>query len=97
MEDDAPGISIVGGDVPDVFADEALDFDIVNGTLRIRFGVAKRAGSTMPSDQQLVHIGRQIMPLESGQRLAIGLYDMLKNAGYDPASALSSAGTGSLN
>jgi hypothetical protein len=77
-------IAIVDPGTGDIFADEALDFDIVNGTLRMRFGVAKLDGPTTPAKQQLVHIGRLIMPLASAQRLCLGLYDFLKNSGYDP-------------
>lgn len=76
------------GGTGDVFADEAMDFDIVNGTLRIRFGVARPDVPTMPARQQLVHIGRLIMPVQSAQRLCVGLYDFLKSAGLDPSAAL---------
>lgn len=82
---DPPKIEIVDPGAGDIFADEALDFDIINNTLRIRFGVARPNAPAMPAQQQLVHVGRLIMPLESAQRLCIGLYDFLKNAGADPA------------
>ena len=77
-------IEIVDPGTGDIFADEALDFDIVHGTLRIRFGVARPDQPTMPAKQQLVHIGRLIMPLESAQRMVVGLSDMLRRAGLDP-------------
>lgn len=80
------GISIVDAGTGDVFADEALDFEVINGTFRIRFGVVKPARPSMPSERQMVHIGRLIMPLESAQRMAVGIYNMLKNAGLDPAN-----------
>ena len=81
---DENNIEVVGTDAGDIFADEALDFDIVNNTLRIRFGVARPDQPTMPAKQQLVHIGRLIMPIESAQRMIVGLSQMLRNSGFDP-------------
>jgi hypothetical protein len=86
---DEPNIAIIDpGSGVDVFADEALDFDIVNGTLRIRFGIARPDKPTLPAQEQLVHIGRLIMPVVSAQRLCIGLYNSLKNAGLDPIATV---------
>lgn len=81
---DEPTIAIVDPGTGDVFADEALDFDLIGGTLRVRFGVAKPNSPTMPAKQQLVHVGRLIMPVEGAQRLCLGLYDFLKKVGLDP-------------
>lgn len=89
---DKTDIEIVDRGSGDIFADEALDFDIVNGTLRIRFGVARPSEPTLPAKQQLVHIGRLIMPIGSAQRMSIALYNMLKNAGFDPADAVTTSG-----
>ena len=86
-------IEVVDPGSGDVFADEAVDFDIVNGTLRIRFAVAKPSASILPANQRLVHIGRLIMPIESAQRLSVGLYNILKNAGYDPSKAIAGEAT----
>lgn len=98
MAEENNGVAIVGESPGDVFADEALDFDIVNGTLRIRFGVARPSQPTMPATQQLVHIGRLIMPIDSAQRMVIGLHNMLANVGLDPSGAVRAPGDpGSLN
>ena len=83
-----PKIEVIDNGAGDIFADEALDFDVINGTLRIRFGVARPNSPTMPAQQQLVHVGRLIMPLESAQRLCLGLYDFLKSADLDPAASV---------
>lgn len=84
---DENNIEIVDSGAGDVFADEAMDFDIVNGTLRIRFAVARPDAPTLPAKHRLVHIGRLVMPLESAQRMAGALHSFLTGAGFEPISA----------
>ena len=79
--------------VPDVFADEAVAFDIINGTLRIAFGTITRTEPVPPSNASVAVIGRLIMPIESAQRLCLGLYDFLQKQGLDPKSLASGTGT----
>lgn len=67
----APVVS--GPDAPDVFADEAIGFELVNGTVRITFSSVKMAEPAPPSPLQHVVIGRLILPIQSAQRLALGL------------------------
>jgi len=83
----------VTGEAGDVFADEALSFDIINGTLRISFVVVRNAEPAPPCEYQFEHVGRLILPLESGQKLCLGLYDFLKNAGFDPGRLASEGQT----
>ena len=83
---DETGIVIVDPGAGDIFADDALDFDVINGTLRIRFGVVGYDKPTVPAERRIVHVGRLIMPLESAQRMAVVINNVLKAAGVDPAN-----------
>lgn len=82
-----------GTPIPDVFADEAASFDMVNGTLRITFAVASQIEPAAPSPVAMANIGRLIMPIQSAQRLCIGLYDYLKQRDLDPLSVVSDGST----
>jgi hypothetical protein len=86
MSDSFMGVPVIGGHAGDVFADEAIDMEFINGTVRLRFAVAVSTETVNPSARQFVHVGRLVMPAESAQRLCLGLYDFLKNVGLDPAA-----------
>ena len=91
MAHEAGGLPCVSNEyLPDVFADEALGFELVNGTVRVTFGVVKMAEPAPPAPVQMVVMGRLVIGVEGAQRLAIGLYDYLKNAGHDPQKLVSS-------
>ena len=70
--------------VPDVFADEALGFEISGGVVRITFATRKMADGAPPSDVQWEVIGRLLMPARGAQGLAVGLFNYLKSIGLDP-------------
>jgi hypothetical protein len=74
---------------PDVFADEAVGFENINGTFRITFGAIKMADPVPPSSNQMVVVGRLILPIRGAQTLALGLFDYLKQQGHDPTTLLS--------
>jgi len=78
-----------GAPVPDVFADEAAMFDIINGTIRITFAVAAAAEPAAPTTMVMANVGRLIMPIQSAQRLSLALYDFLKQRDLDPAALVS--------
>jgi len=78
-----------GAPVPDVFADDAVMFDMVNGTIRITFGVMTATEPTPPSPVAMAVIGRLILPANAAQRLCLGLYDYLKKIGLDPSEIVS--------
>lgn len=86
MADEFMGLPVADGHVGDVFADEAIDMEFINGTVRIRFAVAVSTESVNPSPRHFAPVGRLVMPAASAQRLCLGLYDFLKNAGLDPSS-----------
>ena len=77
----------------DVFADEAISFDNVFGTIRITFAAAKPIEPAPPSDSQFVTVGRLIMTVPGAQRLALSLYDYLKKHGLDPSEVVSEGQT----
>lgn len=74
--------------VPDVFADEGVTFNLVNGTVRITFASARAESPVAGSKMALVAIGRLIMPVEAAQRLSLGLHDYLVKMGLDPTAAV---------
>jgi hypothetical protein len=85
------GLPVDGGVNADVFADEAMVFDVINGTVRITFGVCREAEPGIGGGRVFSTVGRLVMPAGGAQKLALGLYDFLKKAGLDP-SALASEG-----
>lgn len=87
MANEAGGLPVVGNPFSaDVLADEALAYEVINGTIRITFASVKMTEPAPPSPVQLVVVGRLVMGIEGAQRLSIGLFDFLKNQGLDPAS-----------
>jgi len=74
---------------PDVFADDALSFSVADGVVRITF-TSSKASQTDGTAQRVV-IGRLVMPTPGAQRLALGLYDFLKNHGLDAQAIVGSA------
>ncbi len=74
--------------LPDIFADEALSFDLVNGTVRISLASLKMAEPTAPSPMHYVTVGRLVMTVPGAQRLAIALFDYLKKQGIDPTEVI---------
>jgi hypothetical protein len=75
---------------PDVLADEAIAFESISGTIRITFGAIKMAEPAPPAPVQIVAIGRLVMGVEGAQRLALGLFDYLKQQGHDPRALVGS-------
>lgn len=71
--------------LPDVFADESIAFDLINGTIRITFATARPETPVPGSVVGLVAIGRLVMPVESAQRLSLGLHNYLVQHGLDPS------------
>jgi hypothetical protein len=85
----ANDVALVGDfSTPDFFADEAILFDLVNGTVRITFAVARNEAPVAGSNNALVAIGRLIMPIASVQRLSLGLHDYLTKRDLDPSAAV---------
>jgi hypothetical protein len=87
------GLQVVGASPGDVFADEAMSFEIVNDTVRITFVVSRNSEPAPPCDKEFAVLGRLVMPLVSAQKLSLGLYDFLKNVGHDPSGLISEGQT----
>lgn len=89
MGSDFAGVPVVSSPaVPDVFADEAVSFELVNGTVRISFSSVKMIEPAAPSPVQHVIIGRLILTIPGAQRLALSLFDYLEKSGMDPRGLL---------
>lgn len=65
---------------PDVFADDALSFSVLDGTVRITFSAFKFT-QPPPGEGCNVVVGRLVMPQAGAERLALGLFDFLKSRG----------------
>lgn len=86
MDNEAP--QFVGDfSTPDVFADEAILFDLSNGMVRVTFANVRNETPVAGSRQAFVAIGRLVMPAAAAQRLALGLHDHLVKVGLDPSAA----------
>jgi hypothetical protein len=72
---------------PDVFAEEAVGFFLLNGNVHITFATPRPNHDPQgaPHPINMVVIGRLIIPVPGAQALAAGLYDFLKQRGFDPA------------
>lgn len=87
MENEGP--KLVGDfGVPDVFADEAILFDLLNDTVRITFAIARPETQFAGAERSLVAIGRLVLPIGSAQRLSAGLHDYLSKQGLDPSASI---------
>jgi hypothetical protein len=83
------GIELIGGtDTPDFFSDEAIMFDLAQGTVRITFATARNKTAVAGGPGALVATGRLIMPIPAAQRLSLGLHDYLVKHGFDPSAAV---------
>ncbi len=89
MANTAGGVPVVSNPfVADVFADDAIAFDTVSGTVRITLGTLKMAEPAAPSPMHYVATSRLVMTVPGAQRLAIALFDYLKKNGLDPAEVV---------
>ena len=62
---------------PDVFADAATGFFVVNGHIKITFESARVDHSSSQGPVSRVVIGRLVMPIPAAEALARGLLDFL--------------------
>ena len=89
MADKAGGLPVVSNPfTPDIFADDAIAFDHIAGTIRITLGTLKMAEPAAPSPMQYVAGHRLVMTVPGAQRLAIALFDYLKKNGLDATEVL---------
>jgi hypothetical protein len=69
---------------PDLYADEAVGFSMSNGVAKITLASARANHVSKPGPVNHVVIGRIVMPIQTAQNLAAGLFDFLKSHGVDP-------------
>ncbi|MEA3002588.1 MAG: hypothetical protein QOH81_1376 [Sphingomonadales bacterium] len=75
--------------LPEIFVDEAAQFFLLNGVLRITFASVRPDEKGGPVRTATARIA---MPVRGGQKFAIGLWDFLKKQGLDPAKLVTSPG-----
>ncbi len=73
---------------PDLFADEAIFFDLGNGLVRITLATVRSETPRAGARQALVATRRLILPAASAQRFALGLHDYLVKVGLNPSAAV---------
>lgn len=89
MAQTAGGLPVVSNPfIADVFADEAIAFDHINGTVRVTLATIKMAEPAAPSPMHFVASTRLVLTVPGAQRLAIALFDYLKKQGLDPAEVV---------
>lgn len=87
MTQHAAGLPVIDNPLcPDIFADEALSFDNINGTIRVTFGVIKPQQPVPPSPHQFATVARLVMTVPGAQRLSLALYNYLESQGLDPTA-----------
>ena len=64
---------------PDVYADAASGWFLLNGNLRITFESARANHITSPGPINRVVIGRLVMPLQSAEDMARGILTFIKD------------------
>lgn len=62
---------------PDVFADAATGWYILNGTIRITFESARAVHTNPPGPPVRMVIGRLVMPVGQAEAMAKGLLDFI--------------------
>jgi hypothetical protein len=86
-----------GAPVPDLFIDDIPGYDLLNNTIRLDLATWNRAEPIPPSEITVSVVGRAIMPIETAQRLCVGLYDFLRQHGLDPNAAAGASDDVKLN
>jgi hypothetical protein len=69
---------------PEVFSTDCAGFLVQNGNVHLTFESARVNHERTPGPVNRVVIARLVLPVPAAQRLAAGLYDFLKNQGFDP-------------
>jgi hypothetical protein len=76
----APGIEFMDNPhAPEVFADGATGWFLMNGNIRITFESARVNHITSPGPLNRVVVGRLVLPLERAEEMAKGLLQFIAN------------------
>jgi len=62
---------------PDVYADSATGWFLMNGNVRITFESARVSHITSPGPLNRVVIGRLVMPIDAAEQMAKGLLEFI--------------------
>jgi hypothetical protein len=88
MADDAPAI-LDDLHAPVMFADDALSYSLLDGTVRITFSCLK---FTQPEGVPVrVVSGRLVMGIDAAQRMVVGLNDFMESRGLGPSASMKGA------
>ena len=85
----APPLVVPNPAAPDIFADELVSLERVNGTIRFHHAVLRRDPSAA-GPRRRVEACTIILPEAAAQRLCLALYDFLNKQGLDPAKMVRS-------
>ena len=77
---------------PEVFITDASGFHLHEGVVTVALESARIDHATSPGPINRVVVGRVSMPLGAAMRMAVSLYDFLKQMGHDPADVIQTAG-----
>lgn len=83
MANDIPVAFIDNPHAPDVFAANATGFFNLQGTIMITLETPHVNHETTPGPVNRVVVGRLVMPASGAYALAAGLFNFLKEQGFD--------------
>jgi hypothetical protein len=95
MADEIPVTFMDNPHAPDVFAANAIGFFNLNGAIMITLETPHVNHETTPGPVNRVVVGRLIMPAAGAYGLAAGLFNFLKEQGFDFSGV--EGGTGKAN
>lgn len=88
MENQVAPVSFVDDPkAPEFFASDAMGYFLADGNLSITFASNRVNHVGQPGPINRVVMARVVMPVAAAQRLALSLYDFLKQRGLDPMPA----------
>jgi hypothetical protein len=81
-----PGPVVDETSVSEVYAAEAIGFLFHAGNVHITFATPRANHSGTPAPMTRAVIARLVLPVTGAQALATGLYNFLRQQGFDPSA-----------
>jgi len=89
MSDEIPLVTFIDNPhAPVVFASDASGYFLLEDVISITLEAGRVDHSRSPGPINRVVVARLAMPVAAAQRLALGLYDFLKQRGLDPMAVV---------
>jgi len=82
---------------PNVFADSATGWYLLNGNIRITLEATHAGHASNPGPINRVVIGRLVMPIDRAEEMAAGLLDFIKQMKAQAATPASAQGSSTVN